>query len=137
MSKGLCIAPPPPPCCCRLQAQQKDWLALQAELLAQGTVLRAELSNFQLERIRLEGELSSLRETNQDLDLSNARLTSQYQVSPRCSIIHTWKEEIKTKNKKQKQCSKGFFIHVGSETIEIHKEFRYSRIIQMNYGYQA
>lgn len=86
MSEGLCVAPP---CCCRLQAQQKEWLALQAELLAQGTLLRGELSHFQLERIRLEGELSSLRETNQNLDLSNARLTSQYQVSPRCSLIHT------------------------------------------------
>lgn len=64
----------------RLQAQQKEWLALQAELLAQGTLLRGELSHFQLERIRQEGELSSLRETNQNLDLSNARLTSQYQL---------------------------------------------------------
>lgn len=67
--------------CCRLQAQQKEWLALQADLLAQGSVLKAELSTSQLERTRLEGELSSLRETNQSLDLSNARLTSQYQVS--------------------------------------------------------
>nr|XP_046262010.1 coiled-coil domain containing 88A [Scatophagus argus] len=64
----------------RLQAQQKEWLALQAELLAQGSVLRGELSASQLERTRLEGELSTLRETNQSLDLSNARLTSQYQL---------------------------------------------------------
>ncbi|KAM8848959.1 coiled-coil domain containing 88A isoform 1-T1 [Synchiropus picturatus] len=64
----------------RLQAQQKDWLASQAELLAQGSVLRAELSASQLERTRLEGELSGLRETNQSLDLSSARLTSQYQL---------------------------------------------------------
>lgn len=64
----------------RLQAQQKEWLASQAELLAQGSVLRGELSASQLERTRLEGELSALRETNQSLDLSNARLTSQYQL---------------------------------------------------------
>ncbi|XP_056295947.1 coiled-coil domain containing 88A isoform X2 [Pseudoliparis swirei] len=64
----------------RLQAQQKDGLASQVELLAQGSVLRAELSNSQLERTRLEGELSGLRETNQSLDLSSARLTSQYQL---------------------------------------------------------
>ncbi|XP_041653764.1 coiled-coil domain containing 88A isoform X2 [Cheilinus undulatus] len=64
----------------RLQAQQKEWLALQTELLAQGSVLRGELSASQLERTRLEGELSTLRETNQSLDLSNARLTSQYQL---------------------------------------------------------
>lgn len=128
MSEGLCVAsasaPPPhpsPPCCCRLQAQQKDWLALQAELLAQGTALRADLSNFQLERIRLEGELSSLRETNQDLDISNARLTSQYQVSPRCSIIHTWKEWNTNEKRKTKAMFKGAFIHVGRETTEIHK----------------
>ncbi|XP_018515745.1 coiled-coil domain containing 88A [Lates calcarifer] len=64
----------------RLQAHQKEWLASQAELLAQGSVLRGELSASQLERTRLEGELSTLRETNQSLDLSNARLTSQYQL---------------------------------------------------------
>ncbi|XP_044220008.1 coiled-coil domain containing 88A isoform X1 [Thunnus albacares] len=64
----------------RLQAQQKEGLASQAELLAQGSVLRGELSASQLERTRLEGELSALRETNQSLDLSNARLTSQYQL---------------------------------------------------------
>ncbi|XP_030001608.1 coiled-coil domain containing 88A [Sphaeramia orbicularis] len=64
----------------RLQAQQKEWLASQAELLAQGSVLRGELSASQLEKTRLEGELSTLRETNQSLDLSNARLTSQYQL---------------------------------------------------------
>ncbi|XP_067374002.1 coiled-coil domain containing 88A isoform X2 [Channa argus] len=64
----------------RLQAQQKEWMVSQAELLAQGSVLRGELSASQLERTRLEGELSILRETNQSLDLSNARLTSQYQL---------------------------------------------------------
>ncbi|XP_033499925.2 coiled-coil domain containing 88A [Epinephelus lanceolatus] len=64
----------------RLQAQQKEGLASQAELLAQGSVLRGELSASQLERTRLEGELSALRETNQSLDLSSARLTSQYQL---------------------------------------------------------
>ncbi|KAM3613360.1 uncharacterized protein V6R79_024728 [Siganus canaliculatus] len=64
----------------RLQAQQKEWLALQAELLAQGSMLRGELSASQLERTRLEGEISVLRETNQNLDLSSARLTSQYQL---------------------------------------------------------
>ncbi|XP_026185622.1 coiled-coil domain containing 88A isoform X2 [Mastacembelus armatus] len=64
----------------RLQALHKEWLALQAELLAQGSMLRGELSASQLERTRLEGELSALRETNQSLDLSNARLTSQYQL---------------------------------------------------------
>lgn len=75
--------------CCRLQAQQKEWLALQAELLAQGSVLRGEVSTSQLERTRLEGELSALKETNQSLDISNARLTSQYQVLTRCT--HTKK----------------------------------------------
>ncbi|KAF7657965.1 hypothetical protein LDENG_00019530 [Lucifuga dentata] len=64
----------------RLQGQQKEWLASQAELLAQGSVLRGELSAAQLERTRLEGELSVLRENNQSLDLSSARLTSQYQL---------------------------------------------------------
>ncbi|KAM4554724.1 coiled-coil domain containing 88A [Odontesthes bonariensis] len=64
----------------RLQTQQKDWLASQAELLAQGSVLKVELSASQLEKTRVEGELSVLKETNQSLDLSNARLTSQYQL---------------------------------------------------------
>ncbi|XP_039976668.1 coiled-coil domain containing 88A isoform X3 [Xiphias gladius] len=64
----------------RLQAHQKEWLASQAELLAQGSMLKGELSASQLERTRLEGELSTLRETNQSRDLSNARLTSQYQL---------------------------------------------------------
>lgn len=76
-------------------------MALQAELLAQGSVLRGELSAVQLERMRLEGELSSLRETNQNLDLSTARLTSQYQVSPRCLLIHSLT-----------------FVHTGSETMD-------------------
>ncbi|XP_028314524.1 coiled-coil domain containing 88A isoform X2 [Gouania willdenowi] len=64
----------------RLQAQQKEWCVSQAELLAQGSVLRVELSGFQLEKTRLEGELSTLRETNQNLDVNSARLTSQYQL---------------------------------------------------------
>ncbi|XP_056140791.1 coiled-coil domain containing 88A isoform X1 [Lampris incognitus] len=64
----------------RLQAQQKEWLAAQAELLAQGSRLRGELSATQLERMRLEGELSVLREKNQGLDLSNVRLTTQHQL---------------------------------------------------------
>ncbi|KAJ0002890.1 hypothetical protein NQD34_008039 [Periophthalmus magnuspinnatus] len=64
----------------RLQAQQKEWLASQAELLAQGSVLRGELSTSQLEKTRLEGELSTLRETHQSLDISYARLTSQFQL---------------------------------------------------------
>ncbi|XP_054648498.1 coiled-coil domain containing 88A isoform X2 [Dunckerocampus dactyliophorus] len=64
----------------RLHAQQKDLVASQAELLAQGSMLRGELSASHLERTRLEGELSTLREANQSLDLSNARLTSQYQL---------------------------------------------------------
>ncbi|XP_029021047.1 coiled-coil domain containing 88A [Betta splendens] len=64
----------------RLQAQHKEGLVSQAELLAQGSLLRGELSASQLERTRLEGELSALRETNQSLDLSNARLTSQHQL---------------------------------------------------------
>ncbi|XP_034037298.1 LOW QUALITY PROTEIN: girdin [Thalassophryne amazonica] len=64
----------------RLQVQQKEWLVSEAELLAQGSVLRGELSTSQLERTRLEGELSTLKEKNQSLDLSNARLTSQYQL---------------------------------------------------------
>lgn len=78
--------------CCRLQAHQKEWLASQAELLAQGSVLRAELNASQLERTRLEGELSALKETHQSLDLSNARLTSQYQVwadTQKCIHTHT------------------------------------------------
>ncbi|KAK7922429.1 hypothetical protein WMY93_009331 [Mugilogobius chulae] len=64
----------------RLQAQQKEWLASQAELLAQGSVLRGELSTSQLEKTRLEGELSTLREAHQSLDISYARLTSQFQL---------------------------------------------------------
>ncbi|XP_077388443.1 coiled-coil domain containing 88A isoform X2 [Festucalex cinctus] len=64
----------------RLQAQHKELVASQAELLAQGSLLRGELSASLLERTRLEGELSTLREANQSLDLSNARLTSQFQL---------------------------------------------------------
>ncbi|XP_061690765.1 coiled-coil domain containing 88A [Syngnathoides biaculeatus] len=64
----------------RLQVQHKELVASQAELLAQGSLLRGELSTSLLERTRLEGELCTLREANQSLDLSNARLTSQYQL---------------------------------------------------------
>ncbi|XP_036404235.1 coiled-coil domain containing 88A [Megalops cyprinoides] len=63
-----------------LHALQKESVQVQAELLAQGSVLRGELSAAQLERTRLEGELSTLREQNQHLDLNNARLASQYQL---------------------------------------------------------
>ncbi|CAL8264250.1 unnamed protein product [Lota lota] len=64
----------------RLQAQHREWLVAQAELLAQGSVLRGELSGALLEKTRLEGEISTLRESNQNLDLCNVRLTSQYQL---------------------------------------------------------
>ncbi|XP_064182210.1 coiled-coil domain containing 88A [Anguilla rostrata] len=64
----------------RLHALQKESMQVQTELLAQGSVLRGELSSAQLERTRLEGELSTLREQNQHLDLNNARLASQYQL---------------------------------------------------------
>ncbi|KAJ3587991.1 hypothetical protein NHX12_011585, partial [Muraenolepis orangiensis] len=55
----------------RLQTQHREWLGAQAELLAQGSVLRAELNGALLERTRLEGELSTLRGNNQNLDLCN------------------------------------------------------------------
>ncbi|KAL2077397.1 hypothetical protein ACEWY4_026901 [Coilia grayii] len=64
----------------RFQAQQREWVQVQSELLAQGSVLRADLNSAQLERTRLEGELSTLKEQNQNLDLNNARLQSQYQL---------------------------------------------------------
>ncbi|KAJ8337986.1 hypothetical protein SKAU_G00369520 [Synaphobranchus kaupii] len=64
----------------RFHALQKESVQVQTELLAQGSVLRGELSAAQLERTRLEGELSTLREQNQHLDLNNARLASQYQL---------------------------------------------------------
>ncbi|KAL0973865.1 hypothetical protein UPYG_G00212190 [Umbra pygmaea] len=64
----------------RLQGMQKEWSQVQTELLAQGSVLRGELSATQLERTKLEGELSSLREKNQRLELSTDRLTNQYQL---------------------------------------------------------
>ncbi|KAM6953338.1 LOW QUALITY PROTEIN: coiled-coil domain containing 88A [Aplochiton taeniatus] len=64
----------------RLQALQREWVLAQTELLAQGSMLRGELSSAQLERMRLEGELSAMRETTQSLDLSNVRLSSQYQL---------------------------------------------------------
>ncbi|XP_076877467.1 coiled-coil domain containing 88A [Brachyhypopomus gauderio] len=71
----------------RLQAEnerymnlQKEWVQGQAELLAQVSVLRGEMSSVQLDRTRLEGELNSLKEQNQKLDLSNVRLNSQHQL---------------------------------------------------------
>ncbi|XP_071001054.1 coiled-coil domain-containing protein 88B-like, partial [Oncorhynchus clarkii lewisi] len=64
----------------RLQGVQREWTQVQSELLAQGSVLRGELSAAQLERTRLEGEISSLRENNQRLELSTDRLTNQYQL---------------------------------------------------------
>lgn len=59
---------------------QRESAQVQSELLAQGSMLRGELSAAQLERTRLEGEVSSLRENNQRLELSTDRLTNQYQV---------------------------------------------------------
>ncbi|KAG9272472.1 girdin-like [Astyanax mexicanus] len=53
---------------------------VQSELLAQISVLRSDMSSVQLERTRLEGELSKLKEQNQQLDLNNVRLNSQYQL---------------------------------------------------------
>lgn len=53
---------------------------MQSELLAQASVVRNDLSTAQLERIKLEGELNTLKEQNQQLDLNNVRLNSQYQV---------------------------------------------------------
>ncbi|XP_051505244.1 coiled-coil domain containing 88A isoform X1 [Myxocyprinus asiaticus] len=64
----------------RYQSLQKEWVQVQSELLAQSSVLRAEFSTAQLERTRLEGELSTLKEHNQQLDLNNVRLSSQYQL---------------------------------------------------------
>ncbi|XP_052471181.1 girdin isoform X1 [Carassius gibelio] len=64
----------------RYQNLQKEWVQMQSELLAQSSVLRAELSSAQLERTRLEGELSALKEQNQQLDLNSVRLSSQYQL---------------------------------------------------------
>ncbi|XP_028816478.1 coiled-coil domain containing 88A isoform X2 [Denticeps clupeoides] len=64
----------------RFQGQQKEWVQVQSELLAQGSVLRMELSAAQLERTRLEGEVSTLKEQNQHLDLNSARLNSQFQL---------------------------------------------------------
>uniref|UniRef100_A0A672MUX2 Girdin-like n=1 Tax=Sinocyclocheilus grahami TaxID=75366 RepID=A0A672MUX2_SINGR len=64
----------------RYQNLQKEWFQVQSELLAQSSVLRAELSMAQLERTRLEGELSTLKEQNQQLDLNNVRLSSQNQL---------------------------------------------------------
>lgn len=101
--------------CCRLQAQQKEWLALQAELLAQGSVLRGELSASQLERTRLEGELSALRETNQNMDISSARLTSQYQVLTRCTHAHTHT------NVPTQGCTQVFCIHAASQPLTCKK----------------
>lgn len=98
--------------CCRLQAHQKEWLASQAELLAQGSMLKGELSASQLERTRLEGELSTLRETNQSRDLSNARLTSQYQVLTR----HT-----------QKYAATHLQIHTGVLYSRCNVEYLHAR----------
>ncbi|KAI2656972.1 Girdin [Labeo rohita] len=64
----------------RYQNLQKEWVQMQSELLAQSSVVRAELSAAQLERTRLEGELSALKEQNQQLDLNSVRLSSQYQL---------------------------------------------------------
>lgn len=60
--------------------QQKEWVQVQSELLAQVSVLRSEISAAQLERTKLEGELNMHKEQNQQLDLNNVRLNSQYQV---------------------------------------------------------
>ncbi|KAI4904158.1 hypothetical protein NFI96_013825 [Prochilodus magdalenae] len=59
---------------------QKEWIQVQSELLAQVSVLRADMSSAQLERTKLEGELNMLKEQNQQLDLNNVRLNSQYQL---------------------------------------------------------
>lgn len=64
----------------RYLSLQKEWVQVQSELLAQSSVLRAELSSAQLERTRLEGKLNSLKEQNQQLDLNHVRLSSQYQL---------------------------------------------------------
>nr|XP_055034436.1 coiled-coil domain containing 88A [Misgurnus anguillicaudatus] len=64
----------------RYQSLQKEWIQLQSELLAQSSVLRAEMSAAQLERTKLEGELNTLKEQNQQLDLNNVRLSSQSQL---------------------------------------------------------
>ncbi|XP_067313377.1 coiled-coil domain containing 88A isoform X2 [Pseudorasbora parva] len=64
----------------RYQNLQKEWIQVQSELLAQSSVLRAEMSTAQLERTRLEGKLNTLKEQNQQLDLSNVRLSSQNQL---------------------------------------------------------
>ncbi|XP_052010341.1 girdin-like [Xyrauchen texanus] len=64
----------------RYQGLQKEWVQVQSELVAQSSILRAELSTAQLERTRLEGKLNTLKEHNQQLDLNNVRLSSQYQL---------------------------------------------------------
>lgn len=65
---------------CRYQSLQKEWIQVQSELLAQSSVLRAEMSAAQLERTKLEGDLNSLKEQNQQTDLNYVRLSGQYQV---------------------------------------------------------
>ncbi|GAA6064877.1 coiled-coil domain containing 88A isoform X1 [Tachysurus ichikawai] len=60
--------------------QQKEWVQVQSELMAQVSVQRSEMSAAQLERTKLEGELNKLKEQNQQLDLNNVRLNSQYQL---------------------------------------------------------
>uniref|UniRef100_A0A3Q2Z3Z1 Coiled-coil domain containing 88B n=1 Tax=Hippocampus comes TaxID=109280 RepID=A0A3Q2Z3Z1_HIPCM len=64
----------------RLEQEREVERQRVAELLAQGSLLRGELSASLLERTRLEGELNTVREANQSLDLSNTRLTSQFQL---------------------------------------------------------
>ncbi|XP_048032357.1 coiled-coil domain containing 88A [Megalobrama amblycephala] len=64
----------------RYQSLQKEWVQVQSELLAQSSVLRADLSAAQLERTRLEGQINTLKEQNQQLDLNNVRLSSQNQL---------------------------------------------------------
>lgn len=60
--------------------QQKEWVQVQSELMAQVSVLRSELSASQLERTKMEGELNMLKEQNQQLDLNNVRFNSQFQL---------------------------------------------------------
>ncbi|XP_057204958.1 coiled-coil domain containing 88A [Triplophysa rosa] len=64
----------------RYQSLQKEWIQVQSELLAQSSVLRAEMSAAQLERTKLEGDLNTLKEQNQQMDLNYVRLSSQYQL---------------------------------------------------------
>lgn len=72
---------------CRYQSLQKEWIQVQSELLAQSSVLRAEMSAAQLERTKLEGDLNTLKEQNQQMDLNYVRLSSQYQVWKHLNIF--------------------------------------------------